>query len=404
MQLGDGNDTTWPRAAAPAIGILLLAAFACLAGCSTTGGNLHTTRFLFVSDSGNNRVLIYDTPFSTGESASVVLGQGEFTTAGAALTAATFDEPANVAEDSAGNIYVADTLNNRVLQFKPPFANGMSASLVIGQPDFVTGTPNTTQNGLGALAPLNGGPVGLAFDGSGNLWVSDFGNSRILQYKPPFAANMNASLVLGQADFTSGAGATTNSGLRGPESIAFDASGDLWVSDTYNNRVLEFEPPFANGMTASLVIGQTDFVSSATATTASGLDFPTGMAFDSSGSLWIGDTDNSRVLQFNPPFASGMNASLALGQASFTTNTAATTQNGLSRPFGLTFDSSGNLGVADFANNRTLGFTPPFTTNQNASLVVGQPDFTTATATTTAAGETTPFAVSAAFSKQASFF
>jgi secreted PhoX family phosphatase len=154
----------------------------------------------------------------------------------------------------------------------------------------------------------------------------------------------------------------------------------------------------------NLVIGQADFVSSGTATTASGLDFPTGLAFDSSGNLWIGDTDNSRVLQFQPPFASSMNASLALGQASFTTSTAASTQNGLSRPFGLTFDSSGNLGVADLANNRTLGFTPPFSTNQNASLVVGQPDFTTATATTTAAGETMPFAVSAAFSKQALFF
>ena len=301
MQIGDGNNPTSPRAAVAAIVILSLVAFAGLAGCSTTGGSLHITRFLFVSDSGNDRVLIYDTPFSTGESASVVLGQGEFTTAGTGLTAVTFDEPANIAEDSAGNIYVADTLNNRVLQFKPPFANGMSASLVIGQPDFVTGTPNTTQNGLGALAPLNGGPVGLAFDGSGNLWVADFGNSRILQYKPPFAASMNASLVLGQADFTSGAGATTNSGLRGPESIAFDASGNLWVSDTYNNRVLEFDPPFANGMTASVVIGQADFVSSGTATTASGLDFPPGMAFDSSGNLWIGDTDNSRVLHSTRP-------------------------------------------------------------------------------------------------------
>ncbi len=398
MQLGDGNKTTSPRAAVVAIVILLLVAFACLAGCSTSGGSLHTTRFLFVSDTGNNRVLIYDTPFSTGESASVVLGQPGFTTATVALTAAGMNQPYATAEDSAGNIYVSDSINNRVLQFKPPFSDGMSASLVIGQPDFVTGTPNTTQNGLGATAPFFGGPTGLVFDASGNLWVVDFGNSRILQYKPPFATGMNASLVLGQADFTSATPATTNAGLRGPECIAFDASGDLWVTDTYNNRVLEFKPPFANGMTASVVVGQADFVSSGAATTASGLSFPTGIAFDSSGNLWIGDSDNSRVLQFQPPFANGMSASLALGQASFTTSTAATTQNGLSRPFGLAFDSSGNLGVADHDNNRALGFTPPFSTNQNASLVLGQPDFTTATAATTAAGESVPFSVTAVFS------
>lgn len=396
MQLHDGKSTTFPRAALVVIAIFLLAAFASLAGCGSSTSS-HTTRFLVVSDSGNNRVLFYNSPFSTDESASGVLGQGEFTTAGSALTAATFNLPVSTAEDDSGNIYVSDNVNNRVLQFKPPFSNGMSASLVIGQPDFVTGTANTTQNGLGALAPLRGGPGGLAFDGSGNLWVVDFGNNRILQYQPPFATHMNASLVLGQANFTSSAAATTSSGLNGPHLIAFDASGNLWVTDTFNNRALEFKPPFANGMAASVVIGQADFVSGGAATTANGLNFPTGVAFDSAGDLWIGDTSNNRVLQFKPPFANGMSASLVLGQTDFTSQTLATTQNGLSGPFGIAFDSNGNLGVADSGNNRTLGFTPPFSNNQNASLVLGQANFTTATAATTATGQSSPFAVSAAF-------
>lgn len=388
MQLGDERRTTFARVAVVVIAIFLLAAFASLAGCGSSTS--HTTRFLFVTDSGNNRVLIFNTPLTSDQSANGVLGQGEFTTSGSALTAATFLEPVDTAEDDAGNIYVSDLGNNRVLQFKPPFANGMSASLVIGQPDFVTGPVNTTQNGLRQ-------PGGLAFDRSGNLWVVDFGNNRILQYKPPFATDMNASLVLGQANFTPSASATTNAGLSAPHLIVFDASGNLWVTDAGNNRVLEFKPPFANGMTASLVIGQADLASSGAATAASGLNFPTGIAFDSAGNLWIGDTGNNRVLQFKPAFANGMSASLALGQASFTTNTAATTQSGLSGPFGIGFDSSGDLGVANVNNSRTLGFTPPFSNNQNASLVLGQPDFTTATAATTATGQRQPIAVTAAF-------
>src|ERR1019366_6191132 len=104
---------------------------------------------------------------------------------------------------------------------------------VFGQPDLVTGTCNTTQNGLC-------GAEGLAFDGSGNLWVVDSANYRILEYVPPFATGMNASLVIGQANFTSNGFATTSTGLNFSYFIAFDNSGDLWLTDTDNNRVLKF--------------------------------------------------------------------------------------------------------------------------------------------------------------------
>ncbi len=388
MRLCDAKSTGPPRAAFLAIVILLLAALACLEGCGSSG--LRQTRFLLVSDGANNRVLFYSFPLSTDQGANGVLGQGEFTTSGSALTAATFSEPVNTAEDNAGNLYVSDFNNSRVLQFKPPFSNGMSASLVIGQPDFLTGTSATTQNGLRA-------PAGSAFDYSGNLWVVDVGSNRILEYEPPFLTGMNASLVIGQANFTSGWITTTNAGLASPSLIVFDAKGNLWVTDSGNNRVLEFEPPFVSSMAATLVIGQVNFGASGAAATASGLSTPTGIAFDSAGNLWVGDSANSRVLQFKPTFATGMSASLVLGQANFTTFTSATTQSGLSVPVGIAFDSSGNLWVPDNGNNRTLVFGPPFSDDQNASLVLGQANFTTATATTTATGQSSPFAVTAAF-------
>jgi hypothetical protein len=95
MLLRDTKSKGPPRAAVLVILILLLAAFACVAGCGSTG--LRTTRFLLVSDYLNNRVLFYSFPLSTDQSANGVLGQGEFTTAGSALTAATFSGPVGTA-------------------------------------------------------------------------------------------------------------------------------------------------------------------------------------------------------------------------------------------------------------------------------------------------------------------
>jgi sugar lactone lactonase YvrE len=364
--------------------LVVLVAFACLTGCSSNG---RPTKAIAVADANNDRVLIYNYPITAnGQAANLVLGQADFVSRTAATTATGMREPEDVAEDNARNIYVADYSNCRVLQFKPPFTNGMAASLVIGEPDFVTNTCNDTQNSLND-------PVGLAFDGSGNLWVADYGNSRVLKYVPPFATGMNASLVIGQPDFTTTGGTTSSTGLAFPYYIAFDGSGNLWLTDTGNSRVLKYVPPFTTGMAASLVIGQTDFVSSGRVTTASGLDFPEGIAFDRAGNLWIGDTFNNRVLEYVPAFATGMSASLVLGQPDLVTANVNTTQNGFAGPQGLDFDSKGNLAVTDYANNRTMAFKPPFTTDQLAEGVLGQPDFVTATATTTATGQDEPYSV-----------
>jgi hypothetical protein len=169
MRLRDVKGTTFAPVAVVVIAVFSLAMFAFLAGCGSSSTSTPSPsptppamHFLVVTDAENNRVLIYDSSFTTDESASVVLGQSDFTMNGTGLTAVGMNDPQDTAEDSVGNLYVSDGDNHRVLQFKPPFTNGMSASLVIGQPDFATGASNVSQNGLNL-------PCGLAFDSSGNL-------------------------------------------------------------------------------------------------------------------------------------------------------------------------------------------------------------------------------------------
>jgi sugar lactone lactonase YvrE len=343
-----------------------------------------------VADYNNNRVLIYNIPFSTDESASVVLGQADFThNASLPIAANTINTPYSVAADSSGNLYVADTINCRVLQFKPPFTNNMSASVVIGEPNFTTVTCTDGASTLGYV-------LRIAFDGDGDLWVAEnITSSRIVEFVPPFSNGMSASLVIGQTSLTSTAGCNqggspTASTICGSWGMAFDSSGNLWVSDSYNNRVLEYKQPFSNGMAASLELGQpvaTAFTSNTTnngGISATSLNFPAQPAFDGDGNLWVSEYGNNRVLEYVPPFSNDMAATLEVGQPSgataFTTNAPSTTQSGFYQLYAISFDTQGNIQVVDSANSRVMIFDPPFSNGMNATTVIGQADFTTGTA------------------------
>ena len=344
---------------------------------------------MFVSDSGNQRVLEYLAPFTTGMRASVVFGQPNLTSSGQSLTQNGMGNPESVALDGSGDIWSTDFNYGRVLEFEPTFSNGMNASMVVGAPDFTT---STTDNEAGQNN-LSGGAVGVAFDGTCNMYVSDFRNSRVLQFVPPFSNGMNAQLVIGQSGFTSSGSATSPTGLSGPQFINFDQSGNLWVADYENNRVLEYEPPFTTNESARVVIGQTDFTSGGSGTTQSTLASPFSAAFDPDGDLWVADSVNNRVLEFVPSFANGMNASVVIGQQDFTSSNSATTQNGLASASDVKFDRAGNLYVVDPHNNRVLIFEPPLTTGMNASVVIGQQNFTSSTAATSANGLSGPLGV-----------
>jgi hypothetical protein len=285
-------------------------------------------------------------------------------------------------------VAIADSNNNRVLIFTEPLGAGENPAVVLGAPDFTSTSPKHGQSGLSLES-------GLAFDFSGNLFVADTGNHRVLEFVPPFSSGMGASMVFGQSDFIGDTSSSTASGLFSPSSVAIDASGDLWVADLQNSRVLEYRSPLYSGMAASVAIGQstignTQFCNQSGSVyvvgnpTASTLCEPVAMTFDVGGNLWISDGANNRVLEYAPPFSTGMAAMLELGHAtgtnaftSYRTNDGGgVAGNTLWYPAGLAFNSNGNLWVTDDDNNRILEFVPPFNSGMPASLVLGQPDFT----------------------------
>jgi sugar lactone lactonase YvrE len=321
---------------------------------------------LWVADSYGNRVLEFKAPFSTGEAASLVIGQPSFTTLAPATTSTGLDTPNGLAFDPSGNLWVADSSHDRILEFKAPFSTGEAASLVIGQPSFTTNYYTVTNS-----TSLNS-PYGLAFDPSGNLWVADLLNGRVLEYITPFSTREAASLVIGEPSFTAANDEVSKIGLNAPNSIAFDSSGNLWVAD--GHRVLKYAAPFATHEAASLVIGQNTFTNSSIATTSTGLNTPGGLAFDSSGNLWVSDKLNNRVLEYTTPFSTFEAASLVIGQPNFTSSaTTPVTQptaTSLNQPTGLAFDSSGNLWVADWSDGRVLQYGGAVSTPEFPSFAV----------------------------------
>ncbi len=289
---GDGN-----QGGAPAANTLDYAHDVCLRGGK-----------LVISEIDNNRVLIYHSlPAVNNAAADVVVGQPDATTNTAnngGLGPNTLIDPEGVFYDET-RLFVADTNNNRVLIFQSlPVANNASADVVLGQPDMYSSTWN---NG-GRSARSLGNPHRV-FSDETKLWIVDEGNHRILVFNSIPASNFaSADLVLGQPDFTTN---TANSGGLGPAGLdtpkaAFALGNRLFISDTHNNRVLIFNfPPAANFAPADVVLGQPNMVTNTAnlgGISAATLDYNCGV-WASGSRLWIADSNNCRVLLYDDPTA-----------------------------------------------------------------------------------------------------
>ena len=188
---------------------------------------------LYAPDYFNNRVLRYDDPFTTDAKADAVWGQRDFS--GIVCNQGEIDEPSaqtlcfhsitnayhvsGVEVDAQGNLWVADSGNNRVLRFRATTSGvAEQADLVLGQEDF---NENSTGKGMAEMHS----PAALRFGNDGELFVADAQNKRVLVFEPPFESGMRAKRTLGK-DF----------GL--PVSLELDAYGrGVWVNDPEYNMV-----------------------------------------------------------------------------------------------------------------------------------------------------------------------
>jgi hypothetical protein len=343
--------------------------------CSPSGVAVDSVGNVYVADSANNRVLEYDNPLNTDFIADRVFGQGGSFTSGVCnlggISATSLCYPIDVAVDTAGNLFVVDFTNNRVLEYFTPTSTDTIADRVFGQNNsFTTGTYIGFWFNTSSTADTLANPVSVAIDSTGHLYIGDRGFHRVLEYDPPLS-NTTADRVFGQlGSFTTGTpnlGGVSANSLQDFNGIGVDSVGNLYVADSNNSRALMYKTPITTDTTADVVFGQngnfTTNNSNSTGVNADTLETPTDIDADNTGNVYITDTGTERTLVYDYPQVYGTTADVVFGQGgsmtSFGNNNGGIGTDSQADPWAIDFDSACNLYIVDYGNNRVLEYDKP---------------------------------------------
>ena len=291
---------------------------------------------LYVGDAANNTIRIVS---PTGVTTTLAGTPGITGTADGAGTDALFYNPRGVAVDGSGNVYVADANNNTIRKVTPA---GVVSTLA-GSPGL-----SGTSDGSGGTALFNG-PRFLALDGSGNIYVSDYGNNTVRKVTPAGVVSTLAGSpgLSGSAD-----GGGSDARFLGPGGVAVDRSGNVYVADSGNSTIRMIT---AAGLVTTLagspgLSGTNDGIGGEALFSG-----PEGLALDANANLYVTDNYNSVIRMVTP---AGLVTTIGgtPGSPGDADGFAASAR--FCNPRAIASDGSGILYVADTSNHRIVKGTP----------------------------------------------
>jgi trimeric autotransporter adhesin len=283
--------------------------------------------YVYIADSGNAVVIAV-----ASGSASIVAGGGESLADDIASTSARLGSPMDVALDASSNLYIADTGFNRIRKVTGLIANGVITTVAGNGADGFSG-----DNGPATRAGLSQ-PAGVAVDQSGNLFIVDTQSNRVRE------VSAGTIVTVAGGGNPGDNGPAVSAQLDNPVGVAVDGSGDLYIADATGNRIRKV----SNGTITTLAgNGSCCFSGDNGAASSAQLSGPYGVAVDSAGNVFIADTGNQRIRKVSNGVIATVAGN---GMQGFSGDFGPATSAELNTPKAAAADSSGNLYIADSGN------------------------------------------------------
>ncbi len=307
------------------------------------GVALDTAGNIYIADSGNNRIRKVS---AVSGIITTVAGNGmsAFSGDNGPALGASLSGPTGVAVDAAGNIYIADTSNYRIR--KVSAASGIITT--------AAGGGSGGDGGPAASASLSG-PTGVNLDAAGNIYIADTYNSRIRKVR---AASGIITTVAGNgtAGFSGDGGPALSASLYNPSSVALDGSGNMYIADNYSKGHIRQVSAASGNIITLAGNGLFQFAGDGGPATSAVLYSPRGVTVDPSGNIYIADSSNNVIRRVSP--GGTITTVAGNGLPTLSGDGGPATIASLQTPLGLAVDAGGNLYIADANNHRVRRVSP----------------------------------------------